>query len=460
MWTCITNKVETPTEVLRCVPRKMIVCVCLQPINEGDIVIECYSIGCGARWHASCSGLPADLDVRRRWRCAACRSRAACGVSLTKYRLLETLFLRPFASVSASALHSTARVSFESGISEPGRRFFLAFMRAHARNIDEEAVLEVPGSAEGTVITLNNVKLVAPRQKLVPLLDITDHVQSKNMLSAVTLDKLPCPFALTVFSAHVAIHTLQDDASSTIQTLLRDASARAIEVSLGGGSIDCASASSSQENAHLRGCYCLSLPGVIVLNRLSGAHSFVSTNENSSASGVSEIMDPRGILISTIDPLSLTTIEKPVRGDSCRHIQCFDARTYINFNIRAGLRAQWRCPVCRILALPAFLVVDPIAADILQCVREGHSYGLLGKWSGGKTLRGTKRIFVDKNLNWRAAEVDVSVPSYVSDDEAAPWSAATWGASGGQTPSSLVEPAPRKQARMSPPSGEIIDLTN
>lgn len=403
-------------------------CVCAQPINKGDSVVVCYSIGCGARWHASCTGLAADPT--RRWRCSNCRARAACGVSLSKFQHLGTLFLRPV-GFSASVRHSIARVNFASEICEPGRRFYLAFMRAHAKSHDEDAVLEVPGSAEGTVITLNNVKLVAPRQKLVPLLDITEHVRLKNMpnmLSITTLDRLASPFAVTVFSARVAVHTLHDDASSTIQSLLRDVSATAIDVFLGGGSIDGASAS-----------------------RLSGAHSFVAAS-SASASGVSEIMDPRGISISIIDPLMLTTIEKPVRGDSCRHIQCFDARTYMNFNIKAGPRARWRCPVCRISALPAFLVVDPIVADILKCVREG-SYGVSGKWTGGKIVKGSKRIFVGKNLYWQVADVDVSVPSYVSDDEAAPRSASI------SFTASTVQAASRKRARTALPIGDVIDLT-
>lgn len=43
------------------------------------------------------------------------------------------------------------------------------------------------------------------------------------------------------------------------------------------------------------------------------------------------------------DPLSLGRIEKPGRSTDCKHLQCFDLKTYFTLNIKSE---QFVCPVC------------------------------------------------------------------------------------------------------------------
>ncbi|KAK4422567.1 E4 SUMO-protein ligase PIAL2 [Sesamum alatum] len=47
--------------------------------------------------------------------------------------------------------------------------------------------------------------------------------------------------------------------------------------------------------------------------------------------------------ISLNCPISFRRIKTPVKGHSCKHIQCFDFDNYVNINSR---RPSWRCPHC------------------------------------------------------------------------------------------------------------------
>ncbi|KAL3619227.1 hypothetical protein CASFOL_036797 [Castilleja foliolosa] len=47
--------------------------------------------------------------------------------------------------------------------------------------------------------------------------------------------------------------------------------------------------------------------------------------------------------ISLNCPISLRKIRTPVKGHSCKHIQCFDFNNYVDINSR---RPSWRCPNC------------------------------------------------------------------------------------------------------------------
>mmetsp|Transcript_17794 Transcript_17794/g.35159 ORF Transcript_17794/g.35159 Transcript_17794/m.35159 type:complete len:516 (+) Transcript_17794:919-2466(+) len=72
------------------------------------------------------------------------------------------------------------------------------------------------------------------------------------------------------------------------------------------------------------------------------------------------------IYLGLKDQVTLMMIEEPVRGLSCNHVQCFDARSYLNF--QSSVRnANFRCPVCdKHPVLPNQLVKDPWFAEILQ----------------------------------------------------------------------------------------------
>jgi hypothetical protein len=74
-------------------------------------------------------------------------------------------------------------------------------------------------------------------------------------------------------------------------------------------------------------------------------------------------------------PLSFTPISTPVRGTSCRHLECFDLGNYLETRPRrTGWEPPnadcWRCPICRGDARPSELIVDRFLEGVLRKLRE------------------------------------------------------------------------------------------
>ncbi|EPX74614.1 SUMO E3 ligase Pli1 [Schizosaccharomyces octosporus yFS286] len=67
--------------------------------------------------------------------------------------------------------------------------------------------------------------------------------------------------------------------------------------------------------------------------------------------------------ISLKCPLSFTRISLPVRSSYCKHIQCFDARAFLEMNQQTP---SWMCPVCNIHIRYPDLVVDGFMQHILE----------------------------------------------------------------------------------------------
>ena len=67
---------------------------------------------------------------------------------------------------------------------------------------------------------------------------------------------------------------------------------------------------------------------------------------------------------SLLDPLTMSLMRIPVRGDTCSHIQCFDCVTFLAFNLE-GANKGWKCPVCKRCCLPCYLWVDSLQLSIL-----------------------------------------------------------------------------------------------
>jgi len=66
--------------------------------------------------------------------------------------------------------------------------------------------------------------------------------------------------------------------------------------------------------------------------------------------------------ISIRDPLSLRRIEVPVRGTGCRHPQCVDLETYLEYS---HCTKQWQCPICMMPLRYRDCAVDHSMAAIL-----------------------------------------------------------------------------------------------
>ncbi|KAL6556420.1 hypothetical protein OROGR_005708 [Orobanche gracilis] len=67
--------------------------------------------------------------------------------------------------------------------------------------------------------------------------------------------------------------------------------------------------------------------------------------------------------ISLNCPISFQRIKTPVKGHSCKHIQCFDFDNYLSINSR---RPSWRCPHCNQPVCFTDLRIDRKLAEVLK----------------------------------------------------------------------------------------------
>ena len=75
-------------------------------------------------------------------------------------------------------------------------------------------------------------------------------------------------------------------------------------------------------------------------------------------------------IINTRCPLSLCEMDTPVRGIDCEHIQCYDADSYVDVNIRTrNVEKRWICPVCSKIVRPEDLIVDEFVLDAINSAK-------------------------------------------------------------------------------------------
>tara|TARA_B110000208_G_scaffold32891_1_gene43303 strand:+ start:113 stop:2113 length:2001 start_codon:yes stop_codon:yes gene_type:complete len=101
-----------------------------------------------------------------------------------------------------------------------------------------------------------------------------------------------------------------------------------------------------------------------------------SSSSSSSAAAAAAVPDPDAIeemvatrmRLSLRCPLSLARLGVPARGAKCKHVSCFDLKTFLTFNKN---KEGWKCPVCDLKVAPHSLVVDGYQAAILDETKEG-----------------------------------------------------------------------------------------
>jgi hypothetical protein len=102
--------------------------------------------------------------------------------------------------------------------------------------------------------------------------------------------------------------------------------------------------------------------------------------------------------ISLMDPITRMKLSVPARASSCKHIQCFDLKSYLQINQRV---ATWNCPICNHPALYNDLMVDSYFKTILASVNiqvsevEFHPTGL---WTISAPTTAVKRKGTLENL--------------------------------------------------------------
>ncbi|QPG98079.1 hypothetical protein C2857_007228 [Epichloe festucae Fl1] len=94
------------------------------------------------------------------------------------------------------------------------------------------------------------------------------------------------------------------------------------------------------------------------------------------------IVQDDSLCISMTDPFSASMFEIPVRGASCKHIECFDLKTWLQ--TRRGKKSQsrtepsladgWKCPICNGDAAPPNLRVDEFLMEVRQALKRANKH--------------------------------------------------------------------------------------
>ncbi|KAL7067755.1 MIZ zinc finger domain-containing protein [Cryptosporidium serpentis] len=72
-------------------------------------------------------------------------------------------------------------------------------------------------------------------------------------------------------------------------------------------------------------------------------------------------------ILNMLCPLSMDKLELPGRGIYCRHINCFDIKSFIQINstIKA-FNSRWKCPLCFYIIRPTMLNIDIFVQKLLN----------------------------------------------------------------------------------------------
>ncbi|KAI1766403.1 PINIT domain-containing protein [Hypoxylon sp. FL1150] len=94
--------------------------------------------------------------------------------------------------------------------------------------------------------------------------------------------------------------------------------------------------------------------------------------------------------LSLLCPLSYTRLKFPCRGTACNHIQCFDARSFLQLQEQGP---TWNCPICYNLTPFDTLAIDEYVQEVLD-----------------KTPSSESKVVIEPNGQWRT-EAEESEPS-------------------------------------------------
>ncbi|KAF7255074.1 hypothetical protein EG68_08130 [Paragonimus skrjabini miyazakii] len=91
--------------------------------------------------------------------------------------------------------------------------------------------------------------------------------------------------------------------------------------------------------------------------------SAMTDNQTEDDDDDNDLVMPNTLPVQLLCPLSKCRIEVPVRGRACRHVQCYDATTYLIINER---KPSWNCPVCDKKTYYEDLLIDGFFLDVLN----------------------------------------------------------------------------------------------
>ncbi|XP_019169732.1 PREDICTED: E4 SUMO-protein ligase PIAL2-like isoform X2 [Ipomoea nil] len=87
--------------------------------------------------------------------------------------------------------------------------------------------------------------------------------------------------------------------------------------------------------------------------------------------------------ISLNCPISFKHIKTPVKGHSCKHLQCFDYENYVDINSR---RPSWRCPYCNQPVCFTDIRIDQDIVKVLKDVGENTTHVIISSDSSWKAI--------------------------------------------------------------------------
>ena len=101
--------------------------------------------------------------------------------------------------------------------------------------------------------------------------------------------------------------------------------------------------------------------------------------------------------MSLLDPILMIPIQIPVRFDNCKHIDCFDARNFLQM---AYKKPSWKCPHCNNHFAYGTLRIDQWFQDLLN-----------------KVAKGTREIEIAPDGSFKVLDKDSDDDDDDSDDE-------------------------------------------
>jgi E3 SUMO-protein ligase PIAS1 len=102
-------------------------------------------------------------------------------------------------------------------------------------------------------------------------------------------------------------------------------------------------------------------------------------------------------ILSLKCPLSYCRIETPVRSIHCKHIECFDAKSFLQLQQQA---TTWTCPICNKVLDFDSLAVDDYLYEILQLLKDDD----------------TDEIEINQNGGWKIKQEETEDPFAHNND--------------------------------------------
>ncbi|CAK7265023.1 E3 SUMO-protein ligase pli1 [Sporothrix epigloea] len=122
------------------------------------------------------------------------------------------------------------------------------------------------------------------------------------------------------------------------------------------------------------------------------------------------------LVLSLKCPLTYMRLSLPVRASTCKHIQCFDATSYLQLQEQGP---QWLCPICSKSAPYEALAVDEYVKDILEKTPTELDQVAIdpdGTWHTEKTQDHTNGVSASKCTPPRASGGSETVATLLDDE--------------------------------------------